>query len=421
MWSLAVASWLASGPGLVAVAATTDLLDADVAELTVATRLRDGRVPGGHAGGLDAARAAAVVEAAVARRAARARFADADRLLLTRDAVEQASDPTVSAWRAGWIDAQAPGTTVVDLCAGIGGDAMAMAATGRRVIAVEHDPVRAVLLAHNARVRGLPIEVREQDALHTDIPPGAVVHADPGRRRDGRRVRRLADHQPPVAALLARVHAAAGVALTLSPAVDLDDPDLPADAELGFLQVGDDLRETTVWLGALRDGTARASATLLPTHPTAAVIAPRDVVRRARTARGPRLAVGDIGSHLVEVAPAAVRARLHDDIGATIHARRIADRRALLTTDAAPPPDPWYRARPVEQVVAARPAVVRRYLRSVDPAPVELVLHGIDVAPDAWLRALGSVPRGPHGRRIELIRTDRGAVAVITAAGRDAT
>lgn len=414
MWSVAVARWLASEPGLAAVADTTELLDAGIGELAVATRLRDR--------GLDAPSASSALEAALARRTARAHFVDADRLLLTREALEQASDPAVSAWRAAWIDARSPAAAVVDLAAGIGGDAMAFAATGRRVIAVEHDPVRAVLLAHNARVRGLPIEVRQGDALRTDIPSGAVVHADPGRRRDGRRVRRLADHQPPVPALLARLDAAVGVAVTLSPAVDLDDPDLPDDAELGFLQVGGELRETTVWLGVLRDGESRASATLLLTPGEAGSPGPStQAVRRARTQRSPRLPVGAVGTHLVEVAPAAVRARLHDEIGAAIDARRVAERRALLTTDTEPPADPWYRTRVVEQVVAARPAAVRRYLRSVDPAPIELVLHGMDVSPAAWLRALGPVPRGPQGRRIELIRTDRGAIAVITRADRPLT
>lgn len=400
-----VGQWLVGPAGQAAIAEATAALDAGRPELQVADGLRRE--------GLDPARAALTLDAASTRRRARATFPDADRLLLTREALEQASDPLVSAWRAARIvPAVEPGGVVLDLCAGAGGDTLALAAAGLAVRAVERDPLRAALLAHNARVRHLDVEVVCADLDDVEVPRGAVVHVDPSRRRGGRRVRRLADHVPDVARVLARVRpTAAGVALTLSPAVDLDDPDLPADAEVGFVQRHGALHETTVWLGSLRDTvggqSAQASATLLP-----------EGLRRVRAQRSPRLPVGAVGSHLLEVAPAAVRARLHDELGAQIGARRVATRRALLTVDTDPPPSPWIRSRPVHTVLPARPAAVRRWLRTVQPQPVELVLHGVEADLDAWWRALGRPPRGPQGRRIELVRTDEGAVAVVTDADR---
>ncbi len=407
----ALGEWLVGAAGQAAVAGATAGLDAGRPELTVATALRRE--------GLDPERAALTLDAASTRRRARATFPDAEQLLLTREALEQASDPLVSAWRAARIaQVLAPGGVVLDLCAGAGGDTLALAAAGLSVRAVERDPLRAALLAHNARTRNLDVEVVLADLDDVEVPRGAIVHVDPSRRRDGRRVRRLRDHEPEVPRVLARVRpAAAGIALTLSPAVDLDDPDLPADAEVGFVQRHGELHETTVWLGVLRATTgagtsssrvpARASATLLP-----------EGLSRLRAERAPRLAVGPIGAHLIEVAPAAVRARLHDELGAQVGARRVATRRALLSVDTAPPPSPWYRSRAVQAVLPARPPVVRRWLRAVETCPVELVLHGFEADLDAWWRALGRPPRGPDGRRIELIRTDDGAFAVVTDAGR---
>jgi hypothetical protein len=138
------------------------------------------------------------------------------------------------------------------------------------------------------------------------------------------------------------------------------------------------------------------------------------VAARSRGARAPRLPVGPVGEVLVEVAPAAVRARLHDELGAEVGARRLASRRALLTADEPVGASPWWRARPVEAVVPARATALRRHLRSVDELPLELALHGLEVDLRRLRRQLGDPPGGPSGRRVDLVRTDDGAVAVVT-------
>lgn len=393
--SLGVAEWLCSSTGLEIVAQSTARLDEGVDELRLGTWLRRAR-------GLEAEHATAAVAAASARRRARERWPDADRMLFTPTALEQASDPEVSAWRARRL-AHHP---VWDLCAGIGGDSLAIAATAGPVTAVDLDPARLRLLEHNAGVLGVDVTTLRGDALEVRPPAGSWIHADPSRRRDGRRVRRLVDHQPPVDALLAhhlRDTGTVAMGLVLSPAVDLDDPALPADAELEFVADAHALRESVAWLRAARSPGVVASATLLPAGE-----------RRVRRTPPPSLPVGPVGSHLVEVVPAAVRARLHAQIGLELGARRLAERRALLTVDGAPPPSPWYRVHPVLAVLPAREKAVRRWLRDHDGVPVELVTHGLSADPERWWRGLGRPARGPRGYRIELVRTDGGARAVVT-------
>jgi SAM-dependent methyltransferase len=389
----ATADWLCGDAGRDAVTRAAAHLDDGGDPLAVGTRLRQG--------GLAPEQATAVLGAATARRRARGRWPDADRLLLTPIGLEQASDPEVAAWRARRL----AGASVWDLGAGLGADALAIAATGADVTAVDLDAGRLRLLRHNAEVLGLEVTTLVADALEVELPPGALLHADPGRRRDGRRVRRLADHLPPVGRLLARHRGLAGLALVLSPAVDLRDPDLPEDAELEFVADTDGLRETVAWGGCLRVAGVAATATLLP-----------EGHQRHRRGEPDPCPVGEVGDHLVEVAPAAVRARLHDDIGSRIGARRLALRRALLTTDQPPPPSPWYRSRPVLAVLPARPRAVRRWLREVAPRPLEIAVHGLDADPQRWWRDLGRPARGPQGRRLELIRTDEGGIAVVTDA-----
>jgi hypothetical protein len=389
--ALDTARWLAGDDGVAAVEAVTARLDGGHDELAIAAGLRRDGLPADHA--------TAVLGAAAARRRARGRWPDADRLLFTPIALEQASDPAVAAWRARRL----ADLEVWDLCAGVGGDALAIAGRGARVTAVDLDAARLELLGHNARARGVELTRIVGDALTVRPPPGAAVHADPGRRRDGRRVRRLAHHLPGVGALLTAHATAPTRAVVLSPAVALDDPDLPGDAELEFVQVGDDLREAVLWLGEARRGEVRATATLLPSGET-----------RSRTDRGPRLPVGVPGQVLLHLAPAAVRARLHDALGAEAHARRIATARALLTVDHDPGPSPWFRRRLIHTVLPARPKAVRAWLRHVEELPVEIAVHGLDADPVVWWRALGRPARGPAGWRIELVRTDTGGTAIVT-------
>ncbi|MFA9445220.1 hypothetical protein [Egicoccus sp. AB-alg6-2] len=397
--NVGTARWLVD-VGRALVASTTAELDAGATEVAVVAALRGQ--------GLTAPRTAAVVAAASARRRARDRWPQAERLLFTREGLEQASDPEVSAWRTRRLAGQA----VWDLCSGLGGDALAAAENGATVTAVDLDEARLVLLEHNARALDLDVVTRPGDALAVEVPDGALVHADPGRRRaDGRRIRRLAEHLPPVGALVARHASSRGLAVVLSPAVDLDDPELPPAAELEFVQFAGTLRESVAWTGALRTAGVAARATLLPGGHT-----------RPRHTDAPRLRrpVGEVGGVLIEVAPAAVRARLHDEIGAEIGARRVAETRALLTADDVPTPSPWYDHREIHAVLPPRPKPVRTWLRTRDVDAVEFASHGLPLDTPAWWRALGRPPRGPAGWRIELVRTDDGGRVLVTRVASEA-
>ncbi len=436
------ATWLTSDNGRSLVAEVTSRLDDGDDELTVATSLRRR--------GVRPEQAAATVTAAVARRRSRvgrSRWPAGDHLLFTRETLEQASDPRISAWRAERFARAARRATgsvtrteVWDLCSGAGGDAIALARAGLDVTCVERDAARATLRRHNLDAAGVSARVVVGDALDVAVPEGALVHVDPSRRVAGRRVHRLDDHEPAVGAILAAHRHVAGIGVTVSPGVDPSDPalrlraagthqpptgpvvgddsvgaepsgDRAIDAEVEYLQSHDDLVEATVWFGALRGSDAAGRRP----HETSATLLPEG---EHRAAGGDRafLEVGEVAGHLVVVAPAAVRARLHDAIGAEIGAHRLARHRALLTCADPPAPSPWYRCRPVVAVLSAQPGAVRRWLRDADPHPVEVVLHGADRDPERFWREVGRPPRGPQGWRLEIVRRDRDTIVVVTDA-----
>lgn len=394
-----VARW-AVGAGRSVIAEVTAALGAGEDALAVGTRLRERIEPD---------RAAFATAAAATRlRAIDQGIPGADQLVLTRESLEQASHPAAAAWRAERAAAalDAAGDPVLqDRCAGTGGDAVALAAHAP-VLAVERDPGRAVLAADRARVLGVPVEVRVGDALDPVIAcDGAVVHADPDRRdATGRRARTLRSHGPAVGRLLVATAGAAARLVTVAPGVAWDDPDLPTDAEVVFLQHGGQLLEAVLCTGAARTPGARATAVLLG----AGVQRTRPVGEREVLPTGP------VRACLLEPAAALVRARLHDQLGRELGAHRIATRLALLTSTELPPASPWYQRERVEAVLPARPEALREHLRGDTDRRVEVVLHGMQVDVRRWLRHAGSPATGPQDLRVHLARTDDGAVAVVT-------
>ncbi len=389
-----VARWLV-GDGLPVVAEATSRLDEGGDELTVATAVRTR--------GIDPERARAVLDAAMARRRAREHWQEPESLVATMAALEQASDPRVARHRAGRHAAH--GGPVADLGCGIGGDALALAASGLDVLAIDLDPARLILCRHNAVRLGASVWVARADALSPPVGPGTAVHADPGRRPGGRRARRLRDHEPPVGALAEVVGRQVGGGIVLSPAVPLDDPDLPA-GELEFVQVGPRLVEATCWLGAHRRPGVLATATVLDDHG-------RVVATRSRTAPPADVPVSAPGEWVLEPAPALVRARLHHDHAVELRAGRLASNRALLTCDTPPPGSAWHTAWHVEAVVPGRPRAVADAVRGLEPAPLSISLHGDDRPIDQWWKALRGQPRGPIGRRVLVVAADGTTMAIL--------
>ncbi|MET7442879.1 SAM-dependent methyltransferase, partial [Streptomyces sp. NPDC005568] len=115
-------------------------------ELAVATRLRREHP-------------ASLVTAALAqerlRQRAVAKFGagDAERMFFTPAGVEQSTRTSVATYRAERFRALGV-RSVADLCCGIGGDAIALARAGIRVLAVDRDPLTAAAARANAEALG---------------------------------------------------------------------------------------------------------------------------------------------------------------------------------------------------------------------------------------------------------------------------
>jgi hypothetical protein len=297
-----------------------------------------------------------------------AKFTLAERMWFTREGLEQASSERAAAHRAARFH---PYATVADLCTGIGGDLLALAA-GRAVLAVDLDPVRLRLAFANAEVHGVSGRVRPRCADARDVPLHGVgaVFVDPARRAGGRRLRAGAS-EPPLPWCLGLAQRVAPVAVKAAPGLPLGL--VPAGWEAELVSEGRELKEAVLWSPAL--ATARRRATLLPEG--------RSLVAEP----GPPVPCRIPGGWLVDPDPAVTRAGLVEELARTLDAWKLDEQGALLAC-AARPATAFGRVLRVEAALPWQLKRLRALLRARRVGTVDVRKRGSAVDVDELRRRL---------------------------------
>ncbi|MEY9845663.1 hypothetical protein ABH940_002741 [Streptacidiphilus sp. BW17] len=225
-------------------------------ELALATRLRRE---------YDAGLVSAALSQARLRTRAAAKFgADAQRMYFTPNGVEQSTRSGVAQWRAERFRALGVGS-VADLCSGIGGDALALARAGIRVLAVDRDPLACAAAEANAAALGLSglIETRCADVTEVDTRGYDAVFVDPARRATGRgRIFDPEAYSPPLSWAIEAARKAPVAALKVAPGIPHEA--VPEDAEAEWVSDRGDVKEAALWFGSKPEPDRPHRATLLP-------------------------------------------------------------------------------------------------------------------------------------------------------------
>ena len=334
-------------------------------------------------------------------------------LILDPAGVEQATSTGVARHKAHRFAHHTHGP-VVDLGCGVGGDTRALAGTGRPVLAVDLDPTRAAMAARFAGVRAAVADAARW-AAPAGVPP--ALHLDPARRTAAGRTSRLADTAPPPAVVerLIREHAAAGVAVKLSPAVRRDELAAllrppGADRELEFISEGGRLVQAVLWTGPLAPHGGVNRATRLHGGRTHTLAGPA-----SDAAAGPGVQAGlgfaEPSRYLFTVDPAVERAGLLGELGLpAVHPRL-----GVLTADDPAAPAraaPWVTAFERLDTLPWRPAKVRRALAALGAGVVDVKTRGGAVDPDAAARDLRG--EGDRPLVVFVLRFDQRVLAFIT-------
>ncbi len=351
------------------------------------------------------------------RQRAKAKFSKAENMYFTQDALEQASADVVTAYRARRFESY---DNVLDLCCGIGGDAIGLAAfsenEARRVHGVDLDPVRLAMATENVRAYGgrqrfvthcqdVHDAVRSLESNAWFVDPARRVSADHGQsaeRAKQNQKKRIFDPEecsPPLSQVLAWRDFSPNGGVKLGPGID--HALVPADAEIEFISVKNEVREAVMWFGGLSTGDGVRRATLLPDgHSIFTVKEPDE----------DDVPVLPLGRWIHEPDKAVIRAHLVRTLAVQNKAWRIDGQIAYLSTDSIVA-SPFWASYEVETWMPFSKQKLKKYLKEKNVGDVILKKRGSRVDLDQLRPALKG--KGAETRVVFLTQINDKPVAII--------
>jgi SAM-dependent methyltransferase len=377
--------------GLTAEALAAATAEPDPDGLAAAGRLRSAYGPD---------LAAAALHQASLRRRARTKFGDrAAELFFTRDGLEQATRPVVAEHHAARVVA-AGARRVVDLGCGIGTDALAFAAAGLDVVAVERDPDTAAVAAANLGERGRVVCADAEDVAAALLTPGTAAFCDPARRSGRGRLWQVQDFTPSWDLVTGLLDGTRVAGVKLGPA--LPHAFVPDTAEAEWVTARTETVEVGLWAGSGARPEVNAALLL----PGGRLEVPRPTPERP----APRLPVGAAGTYLYEPDGAVIRAGGVALLGSRLDARLLDPQIAYLTADRRVE-TPFATAFEVLEVLPYGLKPLRRWVREHGVGTLEIKKRGLEVDPAELRRRLQA--SGPASATLVLTRTPSGAVALV--------
>lgn len=326
--------------------------------------------------------AAAITGQLALRAEASSKFGDsAAHMLFTRDGLEQATRFPVSFLHASRF-VSAGVSKVADLGCGIGADAVALAASGANVLALDRDPAAVACVAVN--LRPFPGSSAVSGDI-SEVTPGWLAHSgvegiflDPARRKDGRRLKNP-EHWSPTWSRVEEIFSwdfPTGVKI----APGIAHGELHFGAHAQWISVDGDLVEASLWSATLSPEGPGRSALLLAggtqhvlTDPH--VDAPDDPERAAK--------VGQLSAFLYEPDASVLRsgtlAFLSEQTDTHLLHPRIAYLSGPKLIDS-----PFVTSFKTLGEVPLRKKAVLAALRDFGASSVEVKKRGSDIDPSAW-------------------------------------
>ncbi|WP_328845108.1 THUMP-like domain-containing protein [Streptomyces sp. NBC_00258] len=349
-------------------------------ELAVATRLRREYPVGLVSAALGQAR---LRQRAVVKFGA----ADAGRMYFTPNGVEQSTRASVAAYRARRFQ-ELGVRSVADLCCGIGGDAIALARAGIRVLAVDRDPLTAAVARANADALGLGdlIEVREADVTEVSTSAYDAVFVDPARRGGRGRVFDPEAYSPPLSWAVRTALGAPLAALKIAPGIPHET--VPAEAGAEWISDSGDVKEAVLWFGTGEAGSVRA--TLLP--------GPRTLVGRGL----PDPQVRPLGRYLYEPDGAVIRAHLVAEVAGELDGGGLIDETIAYITADSLKDTPYATAYEITDQLPFGVKKLKALLRERGVGVLTVKKRGSAVEPEELRRKVK--PQGPNSATVFLTR-----------------
>lgn len=352
--------------------------------------------------------AAATAQAELRARAA-GKFDRAADLLFTRAGLEQATALPVAQLAADRLVAD-PVARLLDLCCGIGGDTIALTRAaggiGASVVAVDRDPVHALLARHNAGRYGAAVTAVVADVTAAlRIGASDVVHVDPARRdpsapgAGGRR----GGYAPDLGWCTSLP--AERCCVKVAPGITAEER--PDGWETEWVSVRRELKVARLWSPALAEATGRRPSR------RATIVTAEGAVHSRAVADPPPAPVGEPGPWVVDPDPAVTRAGAVADVAAEVGGRLLDPRIAFVCTDTRPE-TVWGRVLRVEAALPFTERAAAAELRRLGASDLQIRRRGLAGDVEALRRRLLKAAgrrtgdRTDPGRRVTVLLTRRG-------------
>lgn len=328
-----------------------------------------------------------LVETTLLRRRAATKLPEATGWLFTDEALQQATAAPVAAHRA----ARLAGRAVHDTTCSIGTELAALAPVAGPLIGSDLDEVRLAMARHNLGADAL---LCRADALHP-ITRDTVVLVDPARRSGGRRRFDPAAYQPPLDAVL-EVFAGRDLVVKCAPGIDFAALDaLGFTGEVELVSWDGSVREACLWSRGLTGANrVRRRASILDRGQTLTDADPDDAV------------VAPVGRWIIDPDGAVVRAGLVRQYAVRHGLWQLDPHIAYLSGDTLPE---GVRGFEVFDQLPYNERRLKEALAAADCGPLEILVRGLDVDPDALRRRLK--PRGSRAVSVVLTRLGDGPAA----------
>lgn len=299
----------------------------------------------------------------------------AEKMFLTRPAMEQATPYEVAKYRANRFKGF---SRIYDLGCSIGADSVVLAKAAP-VVGVEQDGIRAAMAAKNAEALRVKAQFIHGDVEHlpfdlAQVGKGAAIFFDPARRIEHKRAFSVDDYQPPLSIIKDWLEHVPAICVKVSPGVDLAELE-DYDCEIEFISLDGDLKEAALWFGPLK--TAERRATLLVQGDTPGFPAVHTLVAETQ----PDLPLSEPRAFIYEPDAAILRAGLVQAVGGQLDAAMLDAEIAYLTADTHTP-TPFARAWPVQAWMTFSLKRLRELLRERNVGSVTIKKRGSPLVPD---------------------------------------
>lgn len=330
---------------------------------------------------------------------ARKKFSRADSMLFTKLGLEQATSEPIAIFKQSCL----PKTqAVLDICCGIGGDAIGFSNFPRLTV-VDQDETTLAYAKHNLQIYGAgesEFTALAQSFADTLIPSDAFVHVDPDRRTSGRTVR-AENFSPDLDTILRRLSPEQAACIKLAPATRLE-THIARPHQRHWIGHQRECKQQLLWLSPEMESQAGNRITVIDREGAATNLEIAEVHERR--------IVSPIGQYLYEPHAAVLAADLVDSVAKRFQLGRLSVGSVYLTGEAIDPSPFLSGFRLIEQC-SMKAKKIQAALQAHDVGVVEWKNRGVDAAAVARVRKIRT--EGSKNATVILTRMGKQFVSLI--------